>query len=97
MSNDMPVEQSPAEMFILLDCDTVRLQLPPLPISGILEPLRIHLDFAAGMVDEILQRLSVLRAQMLPGPPRKPGRGLVSLYPESDRWCSVNILPLSVA
>ena len=29
------------------------------------EPLRIHIDFDAGMVDEILQRLTVLRAAML--------------------------------
>jgi len=28
--------------------------------------LRVHLDFDAEMVDEILQRLTLLRAQMLP-------------------------------
>jgi hypothetical protein len=32
------------------------------------EPLRIHLDFDAEMVDEILQRLTVLRSRMLPAP-----------------------------
>jgi hypothetical protein len=52
------------------DGETVRLQLPPLPIAGFSESLRIHLDFDAEMVDEILQRLSLLRAKMLPVPRR---------------------------
>ena len=34
------------------------------------ESLCIHLDFDAEMVDEILQRLSLLRAKMLPVPRR---------------------------
>ena len=50
------------------DLETVRLQLPPLPIDGMPEPLRVHLEFDAEMVDEILQRLTVLRAQMQPSP-----------------------------
>ena len=32
-------------------------------------PVNIHLDFDAGTVDEMLDRLTVLRAQMLPKPP----------------------------
>lgn len=47
------------------DAETVRLQLPPLPIDGFPELLRIHLDFDAAMVDDILQRLTVLRSQMV--------------------------------
>jgi hypothetical protein len=70
MSDNMPVNLSPAEMFTLLNPQTVRLQLPPLPIAGISESLRIHLDFDAEMVNEILQRLTVLRSQMLPAPQR---------------------------
>jgi hypothetical protein len=50
------------------DRETVRLQLPPLPIDGMPEPLRINLDFDAGMIDEILRPLSVLRPPMLPSP-----------------------------
>lgn len=50
--------------------ETVRLQPPPLPITGMPEPLRIHLDFDAETGDEILQRLSLLRAKMLPVPRR---------------------------
>ena len=38
MSNDMPAEQGPAEMFTLLDRETVRLQLPALPVAGMAEP-----------------------------------------------------------
>jgi len=65
MEADMPAER----MWTLsADLETVRLQLPPLPIDGMPEPLRVHLDFDAEMIDEILQRLTVLRAQMLPSP-----------------------------
>ena len=67
MEADMPAER----MWTLSDdLETLRLQLPPLPIDGMPEPLRIHLDFDAAMVDKILQRLAVLRAQMLPAPQR---------------------------
>jgi hypothetical protein len=47
------------------------LILPALPIEGLPEPLRIHLDFDVEALDEILNRLAVLRAQMLP-PPTTP-------------------------
>jgi hypothetical protein len=54
-SDDMPLDVSPAEMFMLLD---------PLatPSPGHMdEPLRIHLNFDTGAVDEMLERLAVLR------------------------------------
>ena len=44
--------------------------LPALPMARIAEPLRIHLDFDAASVDEMIARLAVLRAQMLPAPQR---------------------------
>lgn len=50
------------------DAETVRLQLPPLPLDRIPEPLRINLDFDVAMVDEILQRLTLLRSQMVLAP-----------------------------
>jgi hypothetical protein len=68
MSDGMPVDLSPAEMFTLLDRETVRLQLPALPLIGMDEPLRIHLDLDAVAVDEIIERLTALRTQMLPAP-----------------------------
>jgi hypothetical protein len=64
----MEIELGPADMWILLDRETVRLQLPPLQIAGVSEPLRVHLDFDAEMVDEMLLRLTALRAQMRPSP-----------------------------
>jgi hypothetical protein len=70
MNDAMSVDQGPAEMFTLLDRETVRLQLPDLPVAGLAEPLRIHLDFDATAVDEMLERLTQLRAQMLPTPTR---------------------------
>jgi hypothetical protein len=70
MSDGMPIEHGPAEMFTLLDHDTVRLELPELPIAGRAEPLRIHLDFDADSVDEMIGRLIALRLQMLPAPQR---------------------------
>ena len=44
----------------------VRLSLPPLPIEGLPEPARVNMDFDAGTIDQIIERLSVLRARMLP-------------------------------
>jgi hypothetical protein len=67
MSNDMPADMPAERMWTLSDDrETVLLQLPPLPIDGMPEPLRVHLDFHAKMVDEVLQRLAVLRSEMLP-------------------------------
>lgn len=67
--SDMVTEMAPELMWTLSDDrDSVRLQLPPLQIEGTPEPLRIHLDFDAEMVDEILKHLTVLRSQMLPAP-----------------------------
>ena len=34
------------------------------PVIGVDEPLRIHLDFDADAVNEMLERLTVLRIQM---------------------------------
>jgi hypothetical protein len=45
---------------------SIRFHLPPLPIVGLPGPLRVHLDFDAEALDEIMDRLAVLRAQMLP-------------------------------
>ncbi len=51
------------------DRATVRMQIPPLVLAGFPEPLRIHLDFDAGMIDDILRHLTVLRSRMLPSAP----------------------------
>jgi len=66
----MPMEQGPAEMFTLLNADTVRMQLPALPIAGRAEPMQIHIDFDVAAVEEMLEHLAVLRSQMLPAPLR---------------------------
>jgi hypothetical protein len=69
--SEMPVEDGAASMWNLLDDQrTVRFQLPHLALDGRREPLSVHLNFDAEAVDEILQRLSELRARMLP-PPRR--------------------------
>jgi hypothetical protein len=71
MSDDMPAEATAAQMWTLSDdLERVRLRLSPLPIAGLPEPLRVHLDFDVSMVDETIQRLTVLRLQMLPAPRR---------------------------
>lgn len=60
----------PEQMWTLTDdCQTVRLAVPPLPLEGLTEPLRITLDFDAAAVDEILRRLTELREQMPAVPP----------------------------
>jgi hypothetical protein len=53
------------------DRRTIRLQLPPFRLARRKTPIEIHLDFEAEAVDEMLQRLTELRAQMLPPPVRQ--------------------------
>ena len=64
MSDGMPVEVR--QMFTLLDRETVRLQLPALPMAGIAEPLRIHLDFDAdcGRRDDRAADCAALRSAL---------------------------------
>ena len=58
-----------AQMWTLSDDrQSVKLSLPPLPLHGLPEPLRVTIDFEADMVEEILARLTLLRRQMLPEP-----------------------------
>jgi hypothetical protein len=40
--------------------------LPPLPIVGFPKPLNVYMDFDAKTVDAMIERLTVLRSQMLP-------------------------------
>ena len=47
----------------------MRLAMLPLPIVGLGEPLRANIE--ADMVDSIIERLMVLRVQMLPVPSLK--------------------------
>jgi len=63
----MPVEMSDRTMWTLSsDRKTVRLALPPLPLAGMAEPIRAIMDFDAETVDAMLERLTILRGQMLP-------------------------------
>ena len=60
---------SQAELWGLSDDQrTVRLRLPPLQLASLKRPLELHFDFEADVVDQILQRLTELRLQMLPPP-----------------------------
>ena len=66
-NDQMPVAIEPDQAWILSeDRQSVRFHLPPLPIAGLPEPLRVHLDFDAEALDEMMVRLAELRAQMLP-------------------------------
>jgi hypothetical protein len=48
------------------DRKAVRLALPPLSLDGIPEPVTIYMNCDAETVDAMLERLSILRSQMLP-------------------------------
>ncbi len=48
------------------DRKTVRLALPPLSLDGIPELIAIHMNLDAETVDATLERLTILRSQMLP-------------------------------
>ena len=70
-----PADVSITEYSYLLQGDKVRSvptrqQMPPIPLAGVPKPVVVHLDFDAETVDAMLERLSVLRAQMLPAPQR---------------------------
>ncbi len=63
----LPLDAAQEQMWTLArDCRSVHMNLPPLPIAGMPEPLTVHVQFDTRTIDEILQRLSVLRSQMLP-------------------------------
>jgi hypothetical protein len=47
------------------DHKTVRLSLPPLPLDGLLEPVKVDMDLDVATVDAILDRLVDLRSQMV--------------------------------
>jgi|KBSSwiStaDraftv2_1062776.scaffolds.fasta_scaffold666110_1 hypothetical protein len=64
----------------LVDRAKVRLQLPALPDAGMPEPPRIRLDFDAGGIDEMIDRLTALRSQMLPEPHRNQPRTFASFW-----------------
>lgn len=55
------------------DRRNVRLALPLLPLAGRKKSLQLFLDFDAESVDAMIDRLMMLRSQML-ALARKPGR-----------------------
>jgi hypothetical protein len=70
----MPLRANQATMWTLsTDRKTVRLAVPPLCLAGMPEPLAVYMDFDAVTVDAMLERLTVLRSQMLPKLPA-PGK-----------------------
>ena len=67
MEAHMPTEQ----MWTLSeDQEVVRMHLAPVQIEGIPKRVIVSLSFNAANIDEVLERLTVLRAQMLPAPTR---------------------------
>jgi hypothetical protein len=58
--------ERPTRWRLSADRKTVRLALPPLPIAGQPEPVNVYVDFNADTLDAMLERLSILRGQMLP-------------------------------
>src|SRR5262245_42254767 len=71
----MPIPANTSTMWTLNeDRKTVRFSLPPLRHGSLPEPLMVFMDLDAGTVDEIVDRLTVLRAQMVPAPPKPASR-----------------------
>ena len=67
--NMMSMEHDQAQMWQLsTDRRNVRMELPGLAIEGMPEPIKVKINFDAGVVDQIIERLLVLRMQMLPKP-----------------------------
>ena len=67
MEAHMPTQ----EMWTLSeDQEAVRMHLPPVQIEGLPKPVIVSLSFTAANIDDILERLTMLRSQMLPAPLR---------------------------
>ena len=72
-SDMMPIEHDQAHMWQLnADRRSVRMQFG-LPVQGTPEALMVKIDFDAGAIVQIIERLTVLRAQMLLAQPT-PGK-----------------------
>ena len=66
----MAMEHEQADMWHLSgDRRSVRMELPALQVDGLPTPLKVKMYFSAGVVDQMIDRLIVLRARMLPAPP----------------------------
>ena len=44
------------------DRRSVRPSLPGLPVAGLAEPIRVNIDFETGVIDQIIEWLTVMRA-----------------------------------
>ena len=61
-----PVDVAKEMVWVLShDRKTVRLSLPPLPLDGLPEPIKVDVDLDVATVDAILDRLVDLRSQMV--------------------------------
>jgi hypothetical protein len=66
----MRIEAEQEQIWTLsADRKLTRLALPDLPLAGLSTPLRVRSDFDAGTIDLMIERLTILRAQMLPKMP----------------------------
>jgi len=73
----VPIDHGLEKMWQLSnDGSSVRLSLPGLPVEGARQPVHIKIEFDASVVDLMIDRLKVLRAQMKPPP---PGAGKLKL------------------
>ena len=71
----MPFAVEPATMWTLgKDRKSIRFAVPPLWLAGMPEPIHAFVEFDAKTVDAIVERLTILRSQMLPP---LPARSLV--------------------
>ena len=66
----VPIDHGLEKMWQLSnDGSSVRLSLPGLPVEGARQPVHINIEFDASVVDLMIDRLRMLRAQMKPPPP----------------------------
>ena len=64
----MPIEHNQAQMWRLSsDRRSVRMELPGLPVDGLPEPIRVKMDFGAGIIDQMIERFLILPAPPSPG------------------------------
>jgi hypothetical protein len=68
--SDMPIDLGRQTWTLSKDRSVVCLSVPLLRLGGVSAPRKVHVNFNAAAIDQIIERLSVLRTQMLPAPTR---------------------------
>ena len=78
------------------DRRSVKLSLPPIPFEGLPEQLRLTVDFEADMVEDMIQRLTEIRARKAAAGETKLCRLRLKVFSPSRSKCAANWLYMAL-